>query len=241
MNYNNYTKIIIALIAVLSFAKVNAQDIKYGVKVGLNNYSVNGVVSSLDDIGVYDSEIYGVPSSNSRISFHLGGVAEFALSEKFAMQVELLFSSQGQRTIDEIKSTEPFTSDRVVLSTDLVTKLDYIVLPIAFKYKATKAISIEAGPQIGYLVSAKRKGEVNGTSGFVSNIPIERLYDDNIKKELKSIDFGLIFGLGYQLKSGLIVQARYYLGLSEIVKEDNFGEFSAKNQGLQVSIVHIFK
>ncbi|MFY0629048.1 MAG: PorT family protein [Flavobacteriaceae bacterium] len=72
-------KVWIACIAIAFAAKVNAQDVKLGVKLGMNVSSVNGGSSNLD----------------SKTGFVLGGTAEVFLTEKFSIQPELLFSQQG--------------------------------------------------------------------------------------------------------------------------------------------------
>ncbi len=56
-----------------------AQDVDFGVKVGLNLANVVG-----------DDE-----DRNSLLSFHIGGLAEITFSDKFSLQPELLYSRQG--------------------------------------------------------------------------------------------------------------------------------------------------
>ncbi|NER14586.1 outer membrane beta-barrel protein [Leptobacterium flavescens] len=57
----------------------NAQDVKFGVKGGLNVANITGSDISLD----------------SRISLHLGVTSEISLTDKFSLQPELLYSAQG--------------------------------------------------------------------------------------------------------------------------------------------------
>ena len=55
------------------------------------------------------------------------------------------------------------------------------------------------------------------------------------KEFLKSVDFGLNFGLGYKLESGLNFALRYNLGLSDINDiQDSTSE--TKNRVLQLSV-----
>ncbi len=79
---------------------------------------------------------------------------------------------------------------------DIVT-LNYLSLPLMGKYYVTKGLSVEAGPQIGYLLSAKDEGR-------------------DVKDNFKTIDYGLTFGVGYKLENGLNFTARYNAGLSNI-------------------------
>ncbi|HNV51349.1 MAG TPA: porin family protein, partial [Tenuifilaceae bacterium] len=96
-------------------------------------------------------------------------------------------------------------------------KLNYIVLPIIVKY-SFGAINLQAGPQLGFLLSAEDDG-------------------DDIKEFLKPIDLGLNIGAGYQIMENLGVEARYNLGLSNIVDE---GDGELKTNGIQVLVSYSF-
>jgi hypothetical protein len=73
------------------------------------------------------------------------------------------------------------------------------------KYYATEKFSLEAGPQIGFLTSAK----VNGTSGGTT-------VDVDAKRFFNSTDFGINFGAGYDFTKKISAGIRYNLGLSNI-------------------------
>ena len=115
-----------AVIAVFAMSNVNAQEVKFGAKAGVNFASLGG-----DDSDGLDG----------RTSFHVGAVAEIGISEKFAVQPELVYSSQGFSVDDEN------------------LKLDYINLPILAKFFVAEGFSIEVGPQVGFLISADAEGE----------------------------------------------------------------------------------
>jgi hypothetical protein len=72
-------------------------------------------------------------------------------------------------------------------------RFHYIDVPLAFHVN-TDGFFFEAGPQVGFLVAAKQE------SGSVSV---------DVKNNYKSVDFGYLAGLGYQLKHGLGVGLRY--------------------------------
>ena len=119
------TLLFIAVIA-LTFSTAQSQEIRLGAKLGLNVASLGG-----DNFG-------GLGSLGSRTSFHLGALAEIPLSEKFAFQPEILYSSEG--------------SNWSYGDTDI--KLDYIRVPILAKYYIIEGLSAELGPSFGVLVSA---------------------------------------------------------------------------------------
>ena len=92
------------------------------------------------------------------------------------------------------------------------------------KYYATEALSIEVGPQVGFLVNAELE-ELGET------------YD--IEEDTNGVDFSLNFGLGYKLASGINFSARYNLGLSNVFDfEDQ--DLDVKNSVFQFSIGYFF-
>ncbi len=156
--------------------------------------------------GVNFADIEGEETDglDSRTSIHIGLAAEFPVNEIIAIHPELLYSFQGVS----------FDSALPNFDTESL-KLDYIQLPIMVKYYpfyVVPGLSIETGPQIGYLITAtnERKNTVNG---------ITETSDLDIKELTSEIDFGVNFGVGYQLEIGAYVQARYNLGITEIFED----------------------
>lgn len=182
-------------------ASVNAQ-IAFGAKAGVNFSDITGE---------------NVDSFDGRTSFHFGVVAEIEISEKFSFQPELLFSSQGS------DYSEDFEGDDF----EGTVKVNYLNVPLMAKYYVAEGLSIEAGPQIGFLLSATDEYEDE---------------EDDIDEFLKSTDFGLNLGLGYKLDSGLFFNARYNLGLSDNLDVDDFETDGAeyKNSVIQISVGYFF-
>ncbi|MRI00954.1 outer membrane beta-barrel protein [Kriegella sp. EG-1] len=126
---------ILAVLIFMTFTITNAQDFAFGVKGGLNLASIGG--------NAYTGT--GLGGLSSKVSFHVGGVVEIPISEKIAVQPELLYSSQG--------SSWAFygASDNL--------KLDYVNLPVMVKYYIIKGLSAEAGPLAGFLLSTNADKE----------------------------------------------------------------------------------
>ncbi|CAM3610332.1 porin family protein [Flavobacterium chungbukense] len=173
--------LLLAVFTVLGFMNVNAQEIKFGAKAGLNFSTVNG--SNTNNIDYVTS-------------YHVGVVSEIPISEKFSFQPELMYSRQGYS----------FNND--------VVAMNYLNIPLMGKYYVTKGLSVEAGPQIGFLLSAKNEG-VKVTNSFTT------------------FDFGANFGLGYKLENGLNFSARYNLGITKVDTDNRNGVF-------QVSVGYFF-
>lgn len=184
-------KVLLTAVAVFGFMTIQAQEVKFGAKAGLNIATLNG----------------DVEDAKSLIGAHLGGFVEIKINEKFAFQPELLYSMQGAKS--EYSESEPGYS----YSSEEKYKLGYLNLPLMAKYFATEKLFIEAGPQIGFLMSAKN--DYKETETFMGDT--ETFSGDvDIKDNLKSIDFGLNFGLGYEFTQNVFASARYNVGLSDI-------------------------
>lgn len=193
-------KIIFTAMVVFAFSFANAQETKFGAKVALNIASLTG----------------DVDNPSSLVGFQIGGFAEFKISEKFAIQPELMYSAQGGK---ESYNQEGFEVEGT-------TKLGYINIPIMAKYYVAKSFSLEAGPQIGFLMSAKAEMKAAGESLSV-----------DVKDEVESVDFGLNFGAGYDFTENLSAGLRYNLGLANAAKADNT---DVKNSVFSISVGYKF-
>ena len=180
------------LITSLALAPIKAQDISFGAKAGVNFATLQP----------------DLPDPESKTGFHIGGVAEIAISDVFSVQPELLYSAQGVH--DESDDNEE-------------VRLNYLTLPIMAKYYIIEGLSIEAGPQIGFLLLAE----------FEDNGETEDLKDDT-----KGVDFGLAFGAGYKLPQGINFAIRYYLGADVNDISTDPDEF--KNRVFQISVGYFF-
>ncbi|MBC9796174.1 porin family protein [Sinomicrobium weinanense] len=75
--------------------------------------------------------------------------------------------------------------------------ISFINIPVLAKFYVAEGFNIQAGPQLGILVDAD-----GGTDG------------------LKTTNFSLSFGAGYELPGGFFFDARYSLGLTDISEID---------------------
>ena len=186
---------------------------QFGVKGGMN-------VSSLsDDATLSDQE--------SKIGFNAGVFVNAPLAENFSIQPEVLYNDLGSKVT---RSTEILGN---TYSADYSRNLGYISVPVMFQYNATPGFYLEAGPQFGFLVSAKDKFK-NSTNGSTDNATIVALDKDNFN----TFDFGIGLGAGYYFTPNLGLTARYTAGLSDTIT-DNPGD-SVKNNVFQVGLAYKF-
>lgn len=128
-----FLSFVFVVVASAAFAQVSG-----GIRLGMNlaNQKVEALGVSV--------------SGDSKVGL-LGGLYLTAnLSDKFAVQPELLYSSMGSKT------------------DDISDAFGYIQVPILLRYNINENFNLHAGPQIGLLLSAKSDGvdikdEVKGT------------------------------------------------------------------------------
>jgi long-subunit fatty acid transport protein len=203
-------KIILSSLLVLAFGFTYAQKAEFGIKGGLNVANQN-----------YSGD--GAPSPSSIIGFHIGGFVDVKISDKFSIQPELLYSTQGSKFNLDV----PY--DGQDYSTENTFKLAYINIPVMFKYYAAAKFSLEAGPQIGFLVDSKLKTNVIGQS-----------VSQDAKDIFESIDFGLNLGAGYDFTKKLSVGIRYNLGLTNVMKTESGDNSEVKNSVFSLSVGYKF-
>lgn len=198
-------KVILTIIAVLGFAFANAQDVKFGIKGGINLSTLTGDVEDF----------------SSKVGFQLGGFAEFKVSDKFFIQPELLYSAQGAK----YKETESYYSYKEKMN------ISYLNIPVVAKYYVVDKFSVEAGPQIGFLLGAKSKWEETYAGQKNSG-------DEDMKDSFKTVDFSLNVGAGYDFTENIAAGIRYNFGLSNI---SDFGDnLKVHNNVISLSVGYKF-
>ena len=136
---------------------------------------------------------------DSRFGFHAGIFANIGFARLFAFQPEVIYSQKGGRY--------PNNNDAGV-------RFHYIDVPLAFHVN-TDGFFFEAGPQIGFLLSAKE--EAGNTSTTATS-------------RYKDLDFGYLGGLGYQLKHGLGVGLRYNGEFTNVPKSYTAGATTVQSR-----------
>jgi hypothetical protein len=198
-------KILFILVAIFTFSFINAQEVHFGAKAGLNLATMNSSDSEFNNL-----------IDGSRTAFHAGAVIDISFSDKFSVQPELLYSSVG--AIFDYDGVARYSES------EFGYVLDYLSIPVMAKYYVADGFSLEVGPQIGFLLSAKAENDSD---------------EEDIKEYTESTDFGLGFGAGYKMENGLFFNARYNLGLSNIFSDVDDGDWF-KNNVFQFSVGFMF-
>ena len=188
------------ILTAITMTSMNAQ--KFGAKLGLNIATLSGDVTN----------------TKMKMGANIGAVAEFEITEQFTFQPELVFSMQGTKydNGDSIEGLGGLDDPRL--------KLTYINVPLMAKYYVTESLSLQAGPQVGFLMSANSAGFAGGD-------------DVDVKDNMNSFDYGVNFGAGYMMDFGLFIDARYNLGLANTADSD---DYTVKNNVISVSVGYFF-
>jgi hypothetical protein len=150
-----------------------AQHNNFGIKGGLNAYNIYN-----------DNNV----ETNTKLGFHLGLISHIHLGNQFALQPELIFSTQGAEFSNNGNTTK--------------LNFNYVNVPLLFQYMFDNGFRLQAGPQMGFLVGAK--SETNNT-------------ETDVKGNFKTVELAFGIGASYvHPPTGFGVDARYNFGLSNI-------------------------
>ncbi|MBX2971355.1 MAG: PorT family protein [Cyclobacteriaceae bacterium] len=194
--------LVILCSAYLSFAQLSG-----GAKAGINLASM------------YFKSDDQTETTDMVIGFQLGGYLNYKISETFIFQPELVFSRLGGKESEY----DPNSQEEI----DVQFKLNYLAVPLNFKFQVNENFGLLVGPQIGFMVGAKAKVDFFGSSVEV-----------DVKDQFKGIDFGGNIGLSYTINK-LGFDARYYLGFSNIGDfDEDIGDGKIMNRAIQLSVYY---
>jgi hypothetical protein len=144
-------------------------------------------------------------NTDSRTGFHVGGLAHIHLSRSWALQPELVYSTQGA----EYGATK--------------WKANYVNIPVLAQYMFGNGFRLQTGPQLGILAGSEVK---TGNT------------ETDLDDVFKTTDVSWAFGASYLTRSGLGVDGRYNLGLTNVNKNENP---ELKNRVWQLGLFYQFK
>ncbi len=178
-------------------AKKNNSPLRYGVKLGLAAGRL---------IGDYINE----DNSKYRYGLTLGGFMIYEITKNIGFQAEAIYVQKGGKGPIE--------------GYDATIKLDYIEIPLMFRYQMEQMNSFffNAGFAFG----------VNVNNALVTD---SKTY---VFKDIKNLDYGLVIGAGYQYRvphfMPMQFDVRYYYGLTTV--NDHTNPVDVKNTCLTFSI-----
>lgn len=207
-----------------------------GIKAGLGMYKFTGDDVDMDLSGMLPDASPASP--DNKLGFAAGGYLTIGLGPHAALQPELLYVQKGAKY--SLDYYEDDIGDRV--DADITFKMDYVEVPILFKYlfatAGTTRPSLFLGPVMAIKASSKLEVEVAVPGYGSEDVEVDL-------EDIKSLDFGAVVGAGLDVAAGggsLVFDVRYTLGLSEFPDTDRVDvtNTSLKNSGFMVTVGYGF-
>ncbi len=190
------SKMLILFVALISTsAVVFAQKTPFfqlGIKGGAN-------ITKIEGKNFKDEFKYG---------YSLGGFAAIKVGEKWQVQPEVLFNQFNSRSDSNFNSVYATENLKNV-------KLNYLSIPILLNYSPAKFVTLQAGPQFGFLLNKQDNLLENGKNAFNDG------------------DFSMVGGVQLNI-ANFKLSGRYFVGLNDIGDIDNREKWN--NQGFQLSV-----
>lgn len=217
--------VMLAVLTAGMLLSANAQEVKFGVKAGLNLSTAGGDMKDfIEDIGM---------DQKSHIGFHIGAFVDLGLTENFYIQPGLFYSNKGLK--GELKEDDSYK---------LKMNLSYLEIPILASYRINLSDNmkwhINAGPYLAYGIGGKIKFEGELLEDEFDDL---KAFDED-EGDLKRFDFGLSFGTGVNFKS-VYLGVKYDLGLTNIAGDSWEGDEESsstkiKNRNFSISVGYTF-
>lgn len=143
-------------------------------------------------INFYNIRNNNTTSDDYRTGYNIGILGHIHRNSQWAVQPELVYSAQGAKNLN----------------------LDYLNIPVLIQYMFDNGFRLQAGPQLGFLVSSDN--------------------NDNYS----TVDIALSVGASYVVPStGFGIDLRYNYGLNDINKNS---DIESSNRGLQLGLFYLF-
>ncbi len=185
--------LLVGLLAALGiFETVQAQTVGLGAKAGMN---VSGFYGNRSDNRI---------ERNNLIGLHAGFLAEIKFNDSFALQPELLYSRAGAEEENIVRF-----------------QLDYIAFPIMAKFYLADKLSLDVGPQFGFLVNDEAEIQIEDEPRY--------------NTDANTFDFVLNAGLSAKITEQWFAQVRYSYGITTVAENPD-----VNNGVFQLSLGYMF-
>lgn len=214
-------RIILAALLVLILANAAHSEallvLLFGDKLSTERFQL-GINAS-----VTGSNYMGLDGTKTRYSWAFGVMGEIKISDNFTIQPELTVKTPAGARDRQDMELPPNIDDCIQEDTFTVdTHMNYLTMPVYFKYFFASSFSIGLGPQAGYLTSAE--DIYHGKTELGNDITVQQ----GTTGDYNRWDFGFagkvewVFSPHKEMRS-LRLSFNYYYGITDIVN-DNTGD-----------------
>lgn len=209
-------------------AQKNFTKPQFGIKGGLNFATLTGL-----------SEAKFLFGANA------GLFIEFKINDKLVLQPEALFSMQGATSSisrNPVGANGSYTEEEKLA-------LNYLVIPVMAKFYVSKKFTLQAGPQLGFLINATGTTKVSSTIPNYNQLTSPVVVDGDLylpagetkmdfKPFVNDVDFAFNIGTGYNINEKICVDLRYNLGITKISRVST--PIASKNSVFMINIGYKF-
>lgn len=193
--------LILCVATLLAFSSSAQEDLHLvGVKAGLNLSRFNHDNGNESDI---------------KPGFNIGLYVKAPIAKHMYIRPEIYFSGQGEK-----KDIKP---DPAGLLAEHVVTVNYLNLPVLLE--AGKKVTIQAGPQLGYLLTARQTITVD-----------DETTRQSIKSTVNRFDVSGVIGIGINPHESFNAGMRLNYGITDVFKTD----VSSSNHVFHVYFAYTF-
>ncbi len=151
-------------------------------------------------------------NTQTKTGFVVGAFADYRFTDHFALSADVLYSRQG------------FSLGKNDDGVRTKARLNYLNVPILANYYIIGGLAVKAGIQPGFLLNSKAVAKKDGDTAKTS------------VDGLSSADFSIPVGISYDCPFGIILEARYNIGVTNIVSEGG----SSRNSVFSIMVGYRF-
>lgn len=199
-------------IAMMMSVNMNAQldegNWYFTPKIGLSIADLTGKLYAPEKAdGSYD------PTLHPMTGFTGGVELEYAMLDNLGLSIGLNYCRQGSKTDDEL----------------FKVTMDYANIPITLDFYPIPecGLAVKAGVQVGF--AGRKKVKIDGVTYNADYVMAQRFnrwgrpmivyVESELSKEFNKVDLSIPLAISYDYK-GIFAEARYNLGLTNIMKDD---------------------
>ncbi len=212
-------------------APVVQKKVQFGFKAGLSLSNTTG--DSLNDIDAESLMSGSTLKQSSNLGFAAGAFVTLKLTPMFALQPEVLYAQKGVKFAATIPDVPVPILGPTDVDLDGKMKVDYVEIPLLVKFlfpsRGPVKPALYAGPVASFKASSGLNAEYSA-SGVSMTVPDDMLQEmeTGLDDSLQGTDFSVAFGGSLDI-THIVLDVRYTMGMSNIVKDgDDYG-VSTKN------------
>lgn len=225
-------RLTLSFLLLLACLKLSAQTkaVQFGIKAGIATTSLSRIPAT--DIKLENAD-------KSGFGYFAGAFANLNFS-RFSLQPAVIFNSSVNKTTEDVLSGD------IVYRSYGKWRLYYLQVPVNLVYNIpvqSGGFYIGAGPYITKFLSGRFTPDPNLASPYEYRAPNFPPFDAKFSgtwSNFKSFDYGANAIAGFAMNNGLMINAVYNLGISNIQGNNNYLYKSTKTRSLGIALGYKF-